>query len=227
MNWTSFNLNTFIAETPRILNNNYTTFKRYLDIIYNETSGVVVVPINTTGRVKGASGEFVNLTVDNLTVKKQYTNLLSNSTTADLDYYNMYIAADASYRDSSTSLWESASFKYIDVISPYYKIKNDVSIAFKTNNLGQIVQLLLDASTASPFNIQLDPSNKLTVAKYMRRALANKEDGSEAIVDLTKMFAKNLLKSNITPNGLRLKKCMIRIGSMAFVESMNESRILD
>jgi membrane-associated protease RseP (regulator of RpoE activity) len=163
MDWTLLNLNTFIPEMPQIIDNNFASFKRYLDIIYNETSGVVVVPVNTTGRVKAATGEFVNVIVDNLTVKKQYTNLLSNNTTADLDYYNTYWGLDASVRDASTIAWESAPFKYIDTISPYYKIKNDVSVAFNTDTLGQVVEILFDISTAASFNIRCSSTQKIVV----------------------------------------------------------------
>jgi len=174
MDWTPLNLNTFIPEIPQIITNNFASFKRYLDVIYNETTGVIVVPINTTGRVKAATGEFVNVIVDNLTVKKQYTNLLSNNTTADLDYYNTYWGLDASYRidtstawDSPTSnIWDSSCFRYVDVISPYYKIKNDASYAFNTETLGQVVEILFDISTATNFNIRLDGStsgNKISI----------------------------------------------------------------
>jgi hypothetical protein len=171
MDWTLFNLNTFIPETPQIINNNFASFKRYLDVFYSETSGIIISPVNTTGRVKAATGEFVNVVVDNLTVKKQYTNLLSNNTTADLDYYNTYWGLDASYRiNSSTAwysttsnVWDSSCFRYIDVISPYCKIKNDASYAFNTETLGQVVEVLFDVSTTlttSPFNIRLDGSTK-------------------------------------------------------------------
>jgi hypothetical protein len=174
MNWTLLNLNTFIPEMPQIIDNNFASFKRYLDVIYNESTGVVVVPINTTGRVKAATGEFVNVIVDNLTVKKQYANLLSNNTTADADYYNTYWGPDASYRinsstawDSLTSnVWDSSCFRYVDVISPYYKICNDASYAFNTETLGQVIELLFDVSTTTNFNIRLDGSthgNKVTI----------------------------------------------------------------
>jgi hypothetical protein len=159
MDWTSLNLNTFVPEMPQIINNNFSSFKRYLDIIYNETTGVVVVPVNTTGRVKAATGEFVNAIVDNLTVKKQYVNMYSNVTTVDLDYYNTYIGGDVSTRDAST--WENSDYEYVDVVSPYYKILNDTSYAFTCSTLGQEFQIIFDVSSgtsSSPFNILLDPS---------------------------------------------------------------------
>lgn len=158
MDWISMNLNTFIPESPQIINNNFSSFKRYLDIIYNENTGVVIVPVNTTGRVKAATGEFVNVIVDNLTVKRQFSNLYNNVTTIDSDYYNTYVGYDTSIRDASVGGFEDTDFKYIDVISPYIKIKNDVSIALKVNSVGQIVNILFDVSYGSPFNIKLNPS---------------------------------------------------------------------
>lgn len=163
------NLNTMWPQVPTIVNNNFKSVERSLNVIYNETSGVIIVPITTTGRIKGATGEFVTCVVDNLIVKKQYTNMLSNVTTVDSDYYNTYIGSDASYRtDSSTAwdsslsnVWESKVFKYIDVVSPYYKIRNDVSIAFNTENLGQVVEVLFDVAVPNTnFNIRLDGSTK-------------------------------------------------------------------
>lgn len=215
MDLTLLNLNTFIPESPQIITNNFASFKRYLDIIYNETTGVVVVPINTTGRVKAATGEFTNIIVDNLTVKKQYTNLLSNNTTADLDYYNTYWGLDASYRtnsstgwDSLTSnVWDSSCFRYIDVISPYYKICNDASYAFNTETLGQVVEVLFDVSTTlstSPFNIRLDGStygNKISItavdaSKAWIQLICINDDLSTGNVWIVKQYAGTYAKTN-------------------------------
>ena len=48
----------------------------------------------------------------------------------------------------------------MDVNKPYYKISNDVSIAFQNNNLGQEFQIIfnLDVSTTSPYHILLQSS---------------------------------------------------------------------
>jgi len=174
MNFNKVYLSTLVTQLPKILNDNNAILNRQVGLIYNASTNQISVGLNTTGRVKGSTGEFVTGIFDNLVVKKQFTNLLSNNTTADADYYNTYIGIDASYYtdsstgwDSSTSnVWDSSCFSYIDVISPYYKIKNDVSIAFNTETLGQVVEILFDVSTGSNFNIRLDGStsgNKLVV----------------------------------------------------------------
>lgn len=154
-------LNTLIAQFPYIYSYNNTVLKRYLDLFYDETGKLIIAPVNTTGRVKGATGEFVNVIVDNLTVKKQWTNLYSNTTTIDQDYYNTYIGPDASTRDASTmGTLENAEFKYVDVTNSYYKIRNDISTAFKSTQLGQEIQVIFDMSTGktTPFNILFNPS---------------------------------------------------------------------
>ena len=42
---------------------------------------------------------------------------------------------------------------------------------------------------------EIDPNTGLTMAQYMRRALADKEEGSLAILELTKTLARYLLKN--------------------------------
>jgi len=159
MNWTQLYLNTFIPQIPKILNNNFNSFQRYLDVFYDGSLGIIVTPVQTTGKIKGTRGEFVTAVVDNLIVRKQYTNLYENTTTADLDYYTTYTEGATTPRIADSSTRENTKFKYIDVIKPYYKITNDTSIAFASNNLGQQLQILFDVSTSGrPFNVLLDPS---------------------------------------------------------------------
>jgi len=44
--------------------------------------------------------------------------------------------------------------------------------------------------------LKIDPENtELTTAQYIRRALADKEEGSSAILELTKILAKYLLEN--------------------------------
>ena len=69
MDWTPLSLNTLVPQIPQIVNNNFTAFKLYMDLFYDEGLDILVKPLNTTGRVKGATGEFVNVVVDNLTEK--------------------------------------------------------------------------------------------------------------------------------------------------------------
>lgn len=159
INWTQVFLDTFIPELPKIIRDNQIEVQRYIDIIYDANKGAVIVPIQTTGNVKGATANFVTGIFDNLIVRNQFTNLYDNTTTIDLNYYNTYIGDDVSTRDAST--WDSLLFSYVDVNNPYYKIVNDVSLAFTVDQLGQEFQILFDVSTTipdSPFTIMLDPS---------------------------------------------------------------------
>lgn len=158
MNWTQIYQDTFIPELPKIWNANFEAIKRYLDIFYDENQRIIIRPVNSTGLIKGAKGEFVTAIIDNLIVKRQFTNLYSNITTADSDFVTVYNGVDASTRIADPSTLENQDFAYIDVNKPYYKISNDSSIAFLSDNLGQQFQLIFDPSTIAPFNILLDPS---------------------------------------------------------------------
>lgn len=161
MNFTPVYLTTLIPELPAIINSNNQVVQRYLDVFYDASSRIIISPINTTGRVKGATGEFVNVITDNLTVKKQFTNLYANTTTIDQDYYYAYIGSDVSTRDASIiGTLDNSVFRYVDVISPYYKITNEVSTAFTAYSLGQEFQLLFEASTGviDDYHVLLDPS---------------------------------------------------------------------
>ena len=176
MDWSQIYLDTFIPELPKYWNQNFQAFKRYLDVFYDENRGILIRPLETTGRVKGARGEFVTAVVDNLIVRNQFTNLYENTTTADADFVNIYTGGDASTRDAipflniedSSALdasvynwpYEPSTFSWIDVNKPYYKINNDVSIAFQNNNLGQEFQIIfnLDVSTTNPYTILLGSS---------------------------------------------------------------------
>ena len=161
MNLRNLYLTSTWPQVPAIWNANNTEIQRAFDVVYNETTGVVIVPINTTGRVKGATGEFVTTVTDNLIVKKQWTNLYENTTTIDQDYYRAYSGGDVSTRDASIiGSTENPAFEYVNLSSAYVKIANDVSIAFKTSQLGQEFQILFDLSTGyfGEYNILLDPS---------------------------------------------------------------------
>lgn len=169
MNFTPVYLTTLIPELPSIINSNNQVIQRYLDVFYDGSSGIIIAPVNTPGRVKAATGEFVNIIVDNLTVKSQYTNLYENTTTIDNDYYYAWLGGDTSTRDASVlGTLDNSLFKYIDVITPYVKIACDISTALKATSLGQEVQVLFDVSTsASPFTLLLDPSIDGTYQKLV------------------------------------------------------------
>ena len=176
MEWTNLYINTLIPQVPQIINNNFKSFKRYLDIFYNEDTGIIISPIETTGRIKGSSGEFTTAVIENLIVKNQYTNLYSNVNTADYDWYTAYDGSVFLTRDPCTVLWENTGFQYIDVVKPYYKINNDASIALKSSNLSQVVQFIFDTSvTTVPFTFLTnpDPSN-LEVLQISSYNSANK-----------------------------------------------------
>jgi len=186
MNWTPLYLNTPIPEIPKILNGNFTAFKVYIDIFYDGSSGILRVPLETSGRIKGARGEFVTAVVDNLIVKNQFTNLNENNTTADGDFYNTYTEVAFTTRDAciysdasvGTVYWplESSTYQYVDVNSPYYKLDNSYPVALSNNNLSQMVELMFDdASVGNDFIIKLDPSHNMTVLEA---------DASTAVVQL-------------------------------------------
>lgn len=161
MNLKNIYLTTTWPQVPQILNDNNAEMQRALDVIYDETNGVIVVPVNTVGRVKAASGEFSTIVVDNLVVKNQYTNLYENTTTIDQDWYNTWAGPDISTSTRNASIGsaqEDGRFQYIDVNQPYYKVFYDVSLAFKCTNLGQVVGFIFDTSTARTIRFLLDPS---------------------------------------------------------------------
>lgn len=181
MDWKKINLKTPISQIPKIWDYNFSSTKRYLDLFYDASAGLIIKPVQTSGRVKGARGEFVTVTVDNLIVKNQFTNLYQNSTTADVDFVNYYNGYDVSTRvavpqvdpsDASVYNWpyEPSTYSWVDVNTPYIKITNDVSYGFQQDTLGQEFRLILDTSvaTSSPYTVLLDSSlggeRKLTVA---------------------------------------------------------------
>lgn len=172
MDWTPLSLKTLITQIPKVVNDNFTATERYLDVFYDEVGQVIIKPVDTTGRVKAATGQFVNTITDNLTVKRQFTNLYANYTTIDSEFVNSFNGSDvttrlatsdpssASYIDSSTSVWplEPSTYSWVDVQTPYIKISNDVSYGFQNDNLGQEFRLLFDPSGTSPFTILLESS---------------------------------------------------------------------
>lgn len=164
MNWEQITLDTFIPEYPKIFNNTIASVQRYFDVFYDGSSGVLVKPLTTTGRVKGARGEFVTAVVDNLVVKNQFTNLYDNNTTADYNWYKMYTDPAPIPRDPCTAsnYWpyeNYSGFKVIDVNKPYYKITNANPILLGNINLSQVVGIFFDSSlvTSNDFEILLDP----------------------------------------------------------------------
>jgi hypothetical protein len=174
MNFKNLYLTTTLPEIPKIINDNNAEIQRYLDVIYDESQGVIIVPINTPGKVKAATAEFVTAVIDNLIVKKQYTNLYENITTANYDYWSTYTNIAAYRRDActygiDTSVWdrpfEPVGYKVIDVQKPYYKITPNTVIGdhtiLKTDLKSQVVTLILDPSgeTTGTYSILMDPSN--------------------------------------------------------------------
>jgi len=158
MNLNNIFLTTLIPELPRILRYNFKQIQDYFNLFYDASLGKITAPVNTSGRVKAATGEFVTTVTDDLIVKNQWTNIYENITTADKDYYNMYTGNPATVRDASVSAGENASYKYIDALAPYYKLRDDNPlVAFKTNTLGKIVEIIFDVpSTGSNFGIRLN-----------------------------------------------------------------------
>ena len=174
MDWTQLSLKTLIPLMPQIINGNFQGFENYLDVFYDGSLGILVKPINTTGRVKGTTGEFVNVITDNLTVKRQFTNWYDNTTTADGDFVTAYNGNDvstrlatsdpssAAYIDSSTVVWplEPSAYSWVDVITPYIKIDNDVSYGLQNITIGQEVALIFadPPAGAGDFIVLMDAS---------------------------------------------------------------------
>lgn len=167
MDWSQIYLDTFIPELPKYWNGNFASFKRYLDVFYEENRGILIKPLDTTGRVKGARGEFVTAVVDNLIVRNQFTNLYDNTTTIDSDFVNAFTGEDASTRiatsEASTNyIWpyEPSAYSWVDVNQSYFKIGNDSSYGFQNNNLGQEFRLIFDTDvlTTSPYTVLLESS---------------------------------------------------------------------
>jgi hypothetical protein len=167
MKFTPLSIYTLIPQIPKIHNDNFTSFKRYLDIFYDEELGVIVSPVDTTGRVRAATGQFVNVITDNLTVKKQFTNLYENYTTIDSDFLTSFNGEDVSTRiaavdASGFSTWplEPSAYVWVDVQTPYIKINNDASYGFQNDKLGLEFRILfnLDVSTTSNYVILIDSS---------------------------------------------------------------------
>lgn len=170
MDWSQIYLDTFIPELPKYWNGNFESVKRYLDVFFDENREILIKPLETTGRVKGARGEFVTVVVDNLIVKSQFTNLYQNSTTADLDFVNSYNGADVTTRVSTSpvaitdvSIWpfEPSTYSWVDVQTPYIKIGNDASYGFQNNNIGQEFQIIFDLNmdTTDSYNILLQSAS--------------------------------------------------------------------
>ena len=167
MDWTPLSLKTLIPQIPRVVNDNFTATERYLDVFYNGDAGVIIKPVNTTGRVKASTGEFVNVITDNFTVKKQFTNWYNNYTTVDAAFLSTYNGGDVSTRiatsDTSTNvIWplEPSAYSWVDVQTPYIKIDNDASYGFQNNTLGQEVELIFanPPAGAGDFKVLLDVS---------------------------------------------------------------------
>lgn len=153
-------LDTFITELPKLLNETFRSIENYIGVFYDPSRGVLQRPLTTTGEVRATSGRFITAVVDTLIVRDQFTNLTENSTTIDLDFYNSFTGLQNIPRAADPSLFENTAFSYFDVARPFYKIGNDSSLAFLTQQLGQEFQIIFDTSlaTADPFNILLDPS---------------------------------------------------------------------
>jgi len=164
MDWTKTYITTIVPQVPKIMNDNFQAVENYINVFYDGSSGVLLKPVNTTGRIKGTTGEFVNVVVDNLTVKNQYTNLYDNITTADYQYYDMVVNDNTILRDPCTdaTYWpyeNYSGYKVIDVNQPYYKITNEFPLFLKNENLSQVVGLHLDSSLVGSdyFTILMDP----------------------------------------------------------------------
>ena len=158
-NWKSTFLDTFIPELPKLLDDNFKATQNYFNVFYDPSRGVIIAPINTPGIIRGARVEGVTGVFDNLIVRNQFTNLFENTTTIDKDYYNEFAGEDVSTRAADPSVWENTAFSYVDVNQPYFKIANDSSLAFLSDQLGQEFQLIFDPCTngSTDYTVMMDP----------------------------------------------------------------------
>lgn len=173
--WKKIYLDTFIPQLPKLLNDNFEATKRYINIFYDPSRGVIIAPVNTPGQVRAGKVESATGVFDTLVVRQQFTNLYNNSTTIDADFYNSYSGPSVSPRLADASIWENTDFGYVDVMKPYYKITNDASIAFKVNQLGQEFQLIFDPCTngSTPYTIMLDPSTNSGMVEILTVDIAD------------------------------------------------------
>ena len=54
MDWTQISLKTLIPQLPKIFNDNFQSVENYISVFYDGSTGILIKPVNTTGRVKGA-----------------------------------------------------------------------------------------------------------------------------------------------------------------------------
>ena len=169
MDFTRLSLSTLIPQIPKIVNDNFAATSNFMDIFYDSSRGVIIKPITTVGRIKGTTGEFVNVVVDNLTIKRQFTNWYENYTTVDKEWVKTYNNSDVSTRNPSSyvsltdaSIWplEPSTYSWVDTISPYYKLGNDVSYGFQNNVVGKEFKIMLnlDVSTTNYYRILMESS---------------------------------------------------------------------
>jgi hypothetical protein len=176
MNFDIFYGDTFIPEMPKMLNKNFSVVQKGMDVFYDASTGVLLKPLTTTGKVQGANGQFVTMVVDNLVVKNQFTNLYDNNTSADYNFYKTFISANFIPRDPCTAAtnwpYEASTYKFIDVNQPYYKIDNQNTIVLNNNNLSQVVGIIfphLDASYGTaPFRIVQNPSTNSGIPSFFQ-----------------------------------------------------------
>lgn len=165
MNFKEISIYTLIPELYKIINYNNQVIQDYVSIFYDGSLNYLKTPLITTGSVKGATGEFTTLVVDNLIIKKQYTNLYENITTADYEWYNTYVSGYTVLRDASR--WEVNGFKYVDVDKPYYKILSSDDVAPRCPKLSQVVEFFIDdPSSNNVCRILLDPSGNEYTVQY-------------------------------------------------------------
>jgi hypothetical protein len=76
-------LTSMIPDFPSIYDYNNRVFQNYLNLFYDASTsgGILIKPVNTTGRVKGATGEFVTLIADDVIVKRNITQLNEDTST--------------------------------------------------------------------------------------------------------------------------------------------------
>ena len=168
MNWKEISIKTFIAELPKYINENFKITSDYIDSFYDNEKDVITKPLFTTGRVKGTTGEFLNLIVDNLTIRNHDTSTaVPEIDPKNLEYVQVYNGNDETPRDfNPLNTWEVriiSDVKWIDapLTRTYYKINNVNPIAINAEAIGQEIYIMYDRMIAegNKYQIIMDPND--------------------------------------------------------------------
>jgi hypothetical protein len=171
MEWTKLKLGTFIPELPKVITKNFQIFNDYIDSFYDSENHFISKPVITTGRVKGTTGEFINLLCDNLIIRDREASTGGGQIETDnLEYVDKYNGSDESLGTKDPSInWtpnNPAALGWLDTSldKKYYKINNTKPIGINGIEVGQEIYLMYNRSidSGSDYEIILDPNDPIT-----------------------------------------------------------------